>query len=202
MKHQPPQTRLTLVGRLGNARDHEAWTEFVSIYEPLILRLLRQNGLQDCDSSDVCQQVLQAVAKDIDTWKPDGKHGSFRRWLFRVARNRVIKFLMSQRKQPRAAGGTSAHVLMRQQPDARASISEVFDREYRERVLVWAAEQIREEFRESTWNAFWRTCIDGRPVAEVAEELGTTAGNIYVARSRIMSRLKTQVKHILEGEEE
>ena len=86
-------------------RDEAAWTEFLEVYEPLILRLLRRHGLQDSDARDVCQQVLMAVAGDVEQWKSDGAKGSFRRWLFQIARNRVIKFLVKERRETLAKGG-------------------------------------------------------------------------------------------------
>lgn len=191
-----PETRASLVVRLRSARDEAAWAEFLEVYEPLILRLLRKHGLQDCDSRDVCQQVLVAVAHDIEQWKPDGVKESFRRWLFQIARNRVIKFLVKERRAASATGGTEAQFVLEALPDARDSLSAEFEREYRQQLLLCAAEQIRGEFRESTWFAFRRTCIDGRSVAEVAEELGISVGNMYVARSRIIARLRVRVSEL------
>ncbi len=114
MDQQSPKTRLSVVVRLKNAQDHEAWTGFTAIYEPLILRLLQRNGLQEFDARDVCQQVLAAVAKDIEQWQPDGRDGSFRRWLFRIAQNRAIKFLGRKKeaagsrwKRRTSGGGTN-----------------------------------------------------------------------------------------------
>lgn len=191
-----PETRPSLVVRLQNARDEAAWAEFLPIYEPLILRLLRKNGLQDSDARDVCQQVLQAVARDIEQWKPDGAAASFRRWLFQIARYRVIKFLSRHRPGTIAVGGTDALELLAAQADVRSSISDTFEQEYRQQLLLCAAGQIRVEFQETTWLAFWQTCVEGRSVADVAEELGMTRGNVYVARSRIMARLRVRVSKL------
>src|SRR5258706_9805557 len=116
MEHSP-ETRPSLVVRLGNARDGAAWTEFLAVYEPLILRLMRKNGLQESDARDVCQQVLAAVARDVNAWQPDGAKASFRRWLFQIARHRVIKFLVKRRKGEAAAGGTEAQILLEAQAD-------------------------------------------------------------------------------------
>lgn len=186
--------------RLLNAGDEAAWAEFLAIYEPILLRLLRKHGLQDSDARDVCQQVLAAVACDLEQWKPDGAAASFRRWLFQIARNRVIKFLTRQRPWAVATGGTDAHELMAEHPDSQESLTAEFEVEYRQQLLLCAAAQIRSEFRESTWLAFWKTCIDGRSVADVADELGMTVGNVYVARSRIMARLRTRVAELQEEE--
>ncbi len=201
MGQQSPRTRISLVTRLKNASDHEAWTEFTAIYEALILRLLARDGLQESDARDVCQQVLAAVAKDVDGWRPDGRSRSFRRWLFKIARNRVIKFLAGDRKNPRGVGGSGAHRAMEQIRDERESISDVFEREYRQQLLVQAAEAIRAEFRESTWQAFWLSTIEGQSIADVAEQLGVSVGTVYVSRSRIVSRLKSKVREITDAED-
>ena len=198
MDQQSPKTRLSLVVRLKNSDDHEAWTEFTAVYQPLIFRLLKRNGLQECDAHDVCQQVLAAVAKDIEHWRPDGRERSFRRWLFRIARNRVIKFLVNERKRPRGVGGSDEQVGLEQKEDEHESISELFEREYRQQLLRWSAEQIRAEFRESTWQAFWRSYVDGQAIADVAKDLGMSVGNVYVSRSRIVARLKNKVNEIID----
>jgi RNA polymerase sigma-70 factor (ECF subfamily) len=195
------QTRLSLVVRLKNAQDHEAWTEFMAIYEPLILRLMVRQGLQESDARDACQQVLQAVARDISQWKPDGNQASFRRWLSRIARNRAVKFLVKERKTPRAAGGSGAQNLLEGQPDAAVSLEEAYEREFQRQLLLRAADQVRPEFRESTWAAFWETCVESRPIAEVAAELGTSVGNVYVARSRVIARLRKKVEAIRDADE-
>lgn len=193
----PPETRASLVVRLRSARDEAAWAEFLAIYEPVILRLMRRHGLQESDSRDVCQQVLAAVASDIEQWQPDGAKESFRRWLFQIARNRVLKFLIKERRRrAMAQGGTEGEIQLAAQPDLQDSLSDEFETEYRQQLLLCAAEQIRGEFRESTWAAFWRTCIDGRSVREVSDELGMSVGNLYVARSRIMARLRVRVSEL------
>jgi RNA polymerase sigma-70 factor (ECF subfamily) len=187
-----PETRGSLIVRLHNAGDERAWGEFLELYQPLVLRLMRRGGLQESDAQDVCQQVLAAVARDVGQWNSDGQQASFRRWLFRIAKHQTIKFMVKARSG-RGAGGTDAMVLLAAQPDAAASLSVAFDHEHRQQLLRWGVEQIRGEFRELTWSAFWRTCVLGQPVAEVAAELGTTAGNVYVARSRVIARLREKV---------
>ncbi len=201
MNSQFPQTRLSLMVRLADARDHQAWSEFVAIYEPLVLRLLRRSGLQDSDAHDVCQQVFAALAKDIESWRPDGRERSFRRWLFRIARNRVIKFLAKERKRHRAAGGTDAQLALEQARDDATPLPELFEQEYRRQLMRWAAEQVRPEFRPATWQAFWESYIEDRPIAQVAEQLGMSTGSVYVARSRIVARIRQVVRRRLEEED-
>src|SRR5262245_5808323 len=122
MQH-PAETRLSLIVRLKNARDGAAWDEFLLLYEPVILRLMQKNGLKEADARDVCQQVLAAVAKDVEQWKPDDKPASFRRWLFRIARNRVLKFLTKERARIVAEGGPDAHRRLESHADSQESLS-------------------------------------------------------------------------------
>jgi len=188
-----PETRPSLLVRLRTARDEAAWAEFLLVYEPLVLGLLRKQGLQDSDARDVCQQVLAAVVRDIEQWKPDGAAASFRRWLFRITRNRVAKFLGRTKLGTIAIGGTDAQDLLAAQPDAHESLESDIEQDYRQHLLLCATVQIRPEFRESTWQAFWQTCIEGRAIGDVAAELGMSVGSIYVARSRIMGQLRARV---------
>jgi RNA polymerase sigma-70 factor (ECF subfamily) len=191
-----PETRASLIVRLRNAQDKAAWSEFLALYEPLILRQMRKNGLQECDARDACQQVLTAVARDVGQWQADGRTASFRRWLFQIARNRIIKSLSQVRTRARATGGTDAHIRLESHPDPRESPSADFDVECRRQLLAWAAEEVQGEFHQSTWQAFWRTCVDGQPATDVAAQLGTTTGNVYVARSRVIARLREKVREV------
>src|SRR5208283_5394367 len=94
-----PSTHASLLLRLRDPKDHEAWLEFVSLYEPVTYRLLRRHGLQDADAREVMQELLMAVSRSIGRWDPAKERGSFRGWLRRVARNLVINWLNRRRRQ-------------------------------------------------------------------------------------------------------
>ena len=100
-----PSTRGSLLLRLRDPQDHEAWVEFVSLYEPVAYRLLRRHGLQDADAREVMQELFIAVSRSIDRWDPAKERGSFRGWLHRVARNLVINWLKHSDRRVAAAGG-------------------------------------------------------------------------------------------------
>ena len=61
-----PETRDSLLVRMRDPRDGQAWAEFVQIYEPVVYRLARGQGLQDADARDLTQQVLMAVAARVE----------------------------------------------------------------------------------------------------------------------------------------
>jgi RNA polymerase sigma-70 factor (ECF subfamily) len=188
-----PNTRFSLVVRLRDGGDERAWTEFVGIYEPAIYAFARKKGLQDADARDLCQEVMRSVAQAIDRWDPDPCKGSFRAWLFRIARNLLINLAAHERRHPRGSGESDVQWLLEQQPAVGAADSALFDVEYRRQAFTWAAEMIRGEFAESTWAAFWKTAVDAQPVAEVSAELGLSTGAVYIARSRVLARMRQRI---------
>jgi RNA polymerase sigma factor (sigma-70 family) len=193
-----PNTRPSLLIRLRDPTDQQAWGEFLEIYTPLIHRLARQAGLQSADADDLSQDVFRAVSGAISRWDPDPGRGSFRGWLFRIARNTIINLLDARRHYPNGVGDTEAQRMLDQLPAPGSDATALFDEEYRRRLFQWAVERIRNEFRESTWKAFWLTAVEGRKAQEVAESLGLTAGAVYVYRNRVVARLRKAIEE-LEG---
>jgi RNA polymerase sigma-70 factor (ECF subfamily) len=191
-----PTTRDSLILRLRDPGDAAAWHEFVTLYEPLILRLAARKGLQDADAQDLCQVVFTTVAKAIERWDPDPALGSFRGWLSRIARNLLVNFLTRNTHEPRGSGATSVQELLDAHPSGDPSATALFEAEYRRRVFRWAADQVRGEFKAPTWEAFWKTAVEGQRPGEVAKELNLSIGAVYIARSRILARLRQQIEEV------
>jgi len=193
---QFPDTRRSLLVRLRGPTDEAAWSEFTGIYDPLVYRLARRRGFQDADARDLCQEVLRAVARAIDRWDPDPAKGTFRGWLFRIARNLMMNYLAAQRRHPKGTGDTQFQQLLECQAAVNPEDSKLFDLEYKKIVFHRAAESIRHEFTESTWQAFWQTGVENEDIKSVAEQLEISAGAVYIARSRVLARLRERVQEI------
>jgi RNA polymerase sigma-70 factor (ECF subfamily) len=191
---QPPDTRETLIRRLPNSADVEAWQVFVEIYEPLLFRLARGRGLQMADAEDFVQEVLSAVARNIDRFVADEGRGPFRAWLFRIASNLAVNFLTRPKHRRWGIGGNAVADLLAQQPAASADSSVLFLREYRRELFRWAAERVRQQVQPRQWLAFWRTSVDEQPIADVAGQLGLSVGSVYIARSRITRRIRELIQ--------
>ncbi len=189
--NDPSPTRASLVLRIRDPSDHSAWEEFASRYAPLIYRFARKRGLQDADAADVTQDVLQAVAVAIKRLDYDPNRGSFRGWLFIMTRNLVINHINRQARQPQAIGDTE----VRDRVDALAAPSDaeeaLWEQEYQRSRLAWAAASIQDRFERTTWQAFWRTAVDGESPRAVADSLGLSVGAVHIAKSRVVARLKT-----------
>jgi RNA polymerase sigma-70 factor (ECF subfamily) len=191
---ESPTTRVTLLARIRDMGDAHAWAEFVDLYAPLVYRLARRHGLQDADAADLTQEVLQAVAHAAPRFSYDPERGSFRSWLFTVARRQLGRFAQARSRQPQGSGGPAADELLRQQPAPEEVAT--WEREYRQRLFEWAAERVRGQFRPATWEAFWRTTVEGQDVVGVAAALGMSAGAVYIARNRALARIKEQVRRL------
>ena len=106
-----PTTRASLLFRLRDSQDHEAWVEFVEIYEPAVYRQLRRCGLQDADARELMQELFLAVNRQVPKWELAKERGSFRGWLRRVTRNLVINWMKHGQRRMLAFGGTESQSL-------------------------------------------------------------------------------------------
>lgn len=189
----PPETRHSLIQRLQDGGDNAAWEEFASIYRPVIVRIALRKQMQFDDAEDLAQQVLLLVLKNINKWKSDPARARFRTWLQTVVRNATMNAL-SRRPKDQASGGTDSLQQLHQRPDKADSLS--FDLEWQRETLRWVAQQVRGEFESTTWTAFWDTAIEQLPAQEVAEKIGRSVGAVYIARSRVMQRIKQRIAEL------
>lgn len=186
-------TRASLILRLKDAEDVAAWDEFAAIYAPVIFRVATSRGFQAADAENLVQEVFLAVANSVASWLEREDRGRFRAWLLRIARNESVDMLTERATRPLGRDGSTADRDLANLP-ARDEFSSALDLEYDRAVFHWAAEQVRAAVSVQTWDAFWLTSIDGLSVNEVAERLNTRPGNVYVSRSRVMSRVKQLVQ--------
>ncbi len=180
-----PETRSSLLVQLADGDNQQAWFEFVNLYQPVIFNYARRHGLQDADAQDVVQVVLTKVATKAKSWEPDQSRGSFRGWLAVTVRNLAIDHFRSLKHRPQYVPPTELLI----------AAPESFDLEHRRSVFRWAAGRLRQETNDKTWQAFFRTAVLNRPVAEVATELGMSSGAVYVARSRVIARIRALVSN-------
>lgn len=188
-----PDTRLSLIVKLVDHQDEDAWNEFVQIYQPVVQRFIQARGLQYADAAEITQEVLARVARSIESWDPEHQNSTFRGWLYRITRNQTIDFLRKRRPEialSDAFDDSSSQIPSR--PDAPHSGE--FRKEFEKQLFYWAAERLRRTFKPTNWQAFWMSTVEGQPVEQVARKLGIECGTVYVARSRIMARLSRLIQ--------
>jgi RNA polymerase sigma-70 factor (ECF subfamily) len=172
----------------------------MNLYGPVVYGFARKRGLQDADAADLMQDVMRAVASAIRQLDYDRSRGSFAGWLFTITRNKIFSFLSARRNRPLTASDSAASHLLNIQSDDGDS-ADTWELEYQRSLASLAMERIKNEFQESTWQAFHLTAVDGRAASEVAAELALSPGAVYVAKSRVLARLKEEVEDIRRQEE-
>jgi RNA polymerase sigma factor (sigma-70 family) len=190
-------TRVSLLIRVRDPQDEAAWSEFVEVYAPLVYRYARRYGLQDADADDVTQEVLRTTVRTMPAFDYDPRRGRFRGWLRTVTVNHVRDHKSRGQSREQGSGDTGVHRFLQEQSGQNETDEEFWEREYRERLFQWAAERVRVQFREASWRAFEETTVNGRPAAEVAEVLGLSVGAVYIAKSRVLAKLKEEVENRL-----
>lgn len=188
---QDPETRPSLIGQLHDPASHDAWTEFVGLYQPVVYRVARGRGLQHADAEDLTQDVFATVGRKVGQFD-FARGGSFRGWLLKITRDQVVNKLT---RGPRDVGSGDSEVqaMIGQQP-AREETLTMLRVEHERALLARATERLRGSISELIWDAFWMTAVEGLSIAEVAERLGKTEGAVRVARCRVLARLRKEVQ--------
>lgn len=195
-----PDTRNSLIVRLDDPADGDAWDEFTQLYRPVIYRLARGRGLQDADADDLSQQVLLSIARSIGDWQPQ-PGARFRHWLSRVAKNAILNALM-RHQASRGVGGSAFLSTMNNVLHPGDDLQTEIELEHQRQLYRRAAEIVRQSVQEDTWLAFVYTVVDGEETASVAARLGKTIGTVHAARSRLMRRLQAVVQQLMEADDE
>ncbi len=189
-------TRASLLARLSDPDDRAAWRQFVELYGGLVYSFARRNGLQDADAADVTQEVFLAVARAAGRFHYDPRRGTFRGWLYAVARKQIARALDGRRSQPVGSGDSDLHRRLDDAPGREPAFDAVWEQEYQQQLFRVAADRVRDEFAATTWQAFWLTAVDGHGGAAAAAKLGLSVGAVYVARSRVLARLTEEVQRM------
>jgi RNA polymerase sigma factor (sigma-70 family) len=194
-QHEPYATRPSLLLRLRDPQDGEAWGVFVETYTPLVYEYCRRRGLQASDVADVTQEVMTQVMRSISSFCYDPERGRFRDWLGTVARTKLLRFFRNGARAVTFAGGAVDELMMQvEDPESDTLWTEGFHA----RVLEVAMKRARPDFEERTWTLFEGSWIRGASASNLAEEFGVTVDLVYVARSRVLKRLREEVATIAE----
>jgi RNA polymerase sigma-70 factor (ECF subfamily) len=189
-------TSLTLLVRV-RANEPGAWQRLIDLYAPMVYHWCRRGGLTGEDAADVFQEVFHSVAEHIGGFRRDRPGDTFRGWLRTITRNKVRDHCRRQAGQPRAAGGTDAQLHLQNVPDP-AEPEDEEEAGIVVRQLHRTLAEIRGEFEERTWQAFWQVQMEGRDTAAVGAELGMTPAAVRKAKFRVLRRLREELDDLLD----
>ena len=181
----------SLLEQLRQPANQEGWARFVTLYTPLLYYWAHKLGLRDADAAELVQEIFVVLVQKLPSFEYQKQKG-FRSWLRTVLLN---KWRNALRQAAHARKGTEMNVA-----ELADSLEEdvLAETEYRQHLISHAVELMRREFPFNTWKACWEYVVMDRPAAEVAAELGITVGAVYVAKSRVLARLRQDLAGLLE----
>lgn len=198
-------TRWTLISRLKNLDDQESWREFFDLYWKLIYVTAVKSGLTPTEAQDVVQETLMSVCKNIKGFKADPARGSFKGWLFKLTRWRVLDAL---RKRPRdevarmhkAANqddGTATTSTVARIPDPSADVLDrIWDNEWDRNLLAAALEKLERQVNAKHYQVFFLHVIKQYPVEKVAQVAGIQADQVYLIKHRLGAVFKSALEEL------
>ncbi len=191
------ETSISLLDRLRRPSDAASWKRFVDLYEPLLQGWLRRQGVRAQDVDDLVQEVLGVVVQELPAFQHNQRPGAFRAWLRTILINRLKGFWRARRSQPVTAGDSSAPDL-EEVEDHEDDLGRLWDQEHDRHVLRRLMELIQPEFAPATWQAFQAVALEGQSAAAVAERLGLSVNAVWLAKSRVLRRLREESRGLLD----
>lgn len=196
---QMNETSLSLLNRVCQKSDSEAWDRLVELYAPLLKRWAGRYDVQDSDADDLVQEVLVAVSKDVGDFDHNGRTGAFRSWLRTILVHRLRNFWRGRGRRPQATGTSQMHRQLDQLEDRNSQLSTLWNRQHDHHVAQQLLMATEAAFAPKTWQAFLKVTLEGEPAEKVAADLGMSLNAVFIAKSRVLSRLRQQADGLIDG---
>jgi RNA polymerase sigma-70 factor (ECF subfamily) len=191
------ETRQSLLLRAQGGEEN-AWKDLTDLYRPLIIGWLNRQGVPARDLDDLSQDILLSVVKHLPTFQHSGNRGAFRSWLRTIVCSRTIDYWRAADLHSQASGGSGATAALQQIEDPNSDLNRQWDEEHDRYVLNCLLDLVEEEFEPTTLRAFRRLALDGASGAEAAQELGLSVAAVYVAKSRVLQRIRQEAEGLID----
>jgi RNA polymerase sigma-70 factor (ECF subfamily) len=188
------ETSASLLERLRREPDAVSWKRLVDLYTPLLQGWLRRHLVPADDVDDLVQEVLEVLVRELPKFHYDRQRGSFRGWLRTITVNRLRMFWRSRRTRPLATGDSDLARKLDELEDPHSALSQLWDRQHDRHVARRLLELIEGEFEPASWRAFQRLALEGAKPLAVAAELDMSVNAVYLAKYRVLRRLRQEMQ--------
>ncbi len=185
-------TSISLLARLKTADAEHSWSRFVDLYTPLIFYWAKKQGLGEADASDLVQDVMILLVRELPKFQYD-RGRSFRGWLRTLTINKLRDRQRRKAGKKEVVGPSALDDL-----EVADDVEFLAEAEYRDRLVARALDLMKSDFEATTWRACWEHVVEERPVAEIASELGITPNAVYIAKYRVLRRLRDELDGLLD----
>jgi RNA polymerase sigma-70 factor, ECF subfamily len=190
-------TRQSLLVR-AQAGDEGAWQALTDLYRPLLVGWLRYQAVPAGEVDDLVQDILVAVLQNLSSFRHSGQRGAFRSWLRAIAHSRACDFWRARGRQALASGDSAVVEALHQLEDPNSELNRQWDEEHDQYVLRCLLDVTELEFETRTVQAFRRVALEGASSEQAAQELGLSVGAVYIAKSRVLHRLRQHAEGLLD----
>jgi len=190
-------TRESLLLR-AQAGDEGAWQALTALYRPLLCGWLRAQAVPAGEVDDLVQDILLSVVQNLSNFRHSGRRGAFRSWLRAIAHSRACDFWRARGRQVLASGDSGVAETLRQLEDPDSALNRQWDEEHDHYVLRCLLDVLALEFETSTVQAFRRVALEGASSEQAAQELGLSVGAVYIAKSRVLNRLRQHAEGLID----
>jgi len=191
-------TSLTLLDGLRHKNTAHGWERLVRLYEPVIRAWLRNYGFQRADEDDLCQEVLQRLSQSLAAFQHAGVPGSFRGWLRSITMNTMRDFWRRKQCRVQLTGRNPMPETMHAIVDNNDELLRRWDEEYNRTLVQGALSLVKPHFDPTTWDAFCRVTFEAQSPQQVASALSISLNSVYLARSRVLRRLRVEIRGLLD----
>ena len=196
------ETSLSLLQHLRDSADGLAWDRMHQIYAPLLKAWLRKYNLQDNDVQDIAQDVLMTLSREIASFEHNGRTGAFRTWVRGIMVNRLRTFWRAKPRRTVASDDSEFEQRLAELADPASEMSKVWNLEHDQHVLRELLSLVESEFETTTWSAFLMVTFDGVEAKAVGQKLGISRNAVFIAKSRVLSRLRQVASGLVDSESE
>jgi RNA polymerase sigma-70 factor (ECF subfamily) len=176
----------------------DAWARLDRLYRPFLFKWFLAHGVSHADAEELTQEVMRVVFQELKDFAHAGRVGSFRTWLRGVCLNRLLSYRRSRQLRGAAVGGTDFHAQLHEVADSDDNPAAEWDREHDVQILRQMLTNLANDFEQKTVGAFYRLVFDGVPAPQVAQELGMSVGAVYIAKSRVLRRLREEAEGLID----
>jgi RNA polymerase sigma-70 factor, ECF subfamily len=192
-------TNTDLLVGLKDRNNDSVWQDFFSRYQPMLVAFAKRLGLREDDAQDAAQEALMAFVSAYREGGYDRDKGRLRTWLFGIASHKIRDLQRKRRgKEIMIVDNPDTTGFFNKVPDDQ-EVSGVWDAEWQKAMLRQCMEEVRKQVKPNTMKAFELFAVQGLPAEKVAEQLGITENAVWIAKNRVLSRLREVQKFMEEN---
>jgi RNA polymerase sigma-70 factor (ECF subfamily) len=195
------KTRKSLIERLNNWEDQRTWNEFYQTYWRLVFSVATKSGLTREEAYDVVQETIIAIARQVQRGQYDPRAGSFKAWLLQMTRWRILDQFRARKRQPSLADqgdanteDNSSHILDKIAAENNNVLDKIWDQEWKDNIFSAALERVKSKVSPRQFQIFDCYVLKGWGVTKTSEVLGINSAQVYLAKHRVGSLVKKEVK--------